>query len=179
MIYIVEYIEQVVQSMQDANGAPYFFKGHRSEVNQVLSTMDKDAVRKSKRYPCIILWMDIDEKPVSDFWQFTLNLTIAAPTDKQVIVGNAPIDTRLNNVIYPVLIPLYERFILAIEEAGLFFWESNLLQPPHTKTVRPYWGVPTAERNRSFLLDEKLDVIEIRNLILNMEDDCPPQIQFI
>jgi len=167
MEYIVQHIGEVIKTIQDENGVPYYFYGHRSKVNVVLSTMDKDKVRKKLRYPAIILWMDIDEKPVDMFWQYTLNISIVAPTLNQAFVGD-----RLAATFYPLLIPIYDKFIDALGNTGIFFWDGRLLLPPHTRTLRPYWGLPTPERNRAFYLDDKLDAIEIRNLVLNYEPIC-------
>ena len=148
---------------------PYYMYGHRLEIANRLKEKDQDATNKYKKYPLIALRMDFPEAMgVKGSFEVTLNIAILAYTDKKY---NA--EQRVANVVKPILIPLYDRFITCLRQSGIFtFTTSNMLYPQHTRIIRPFWGIDASERNEKYIFDDPLDAIEIVNLKLNKFIDC-------
>lgn len=167
MIYIVDSIGEVVQSMRLAGHLdPYYMYGHRVEINNRLTEMDQDKVFKYQKYPLIALRMDIPEVQTNGVWHFDLNVAIMTMTEKDL---NA--QERMTQVFKPILYPLYQNFIQKMQSCGLFFWPNQLENeyPPHTKIDRPFWGVTGAgnEGNVKNIFSDPLDAIELVNLKIN------------
>jgi len=148
----------------DGGKAPYYMYGHTIEVANRLLTKNK----KFQKYPLVILVMDTPEEKDNGIVKFNLNIGLVAHTKPDYIT-----DKRYEQVFKPILYPLYEKFMQAIKDSGLFFWEGDQSQPPHTKIDRPYWGTggqgnQTAQKkNEKYIFNDELDCIEIVNLRIN------------
>jgi hypothetical protein len=109
----------------------------------------------------IVLRLDIIENVRGIMVDYQLNLAILSHTDK-----NYTSEERMEKVFKPVLYPLYEKFLKALYNSGLFGWDRRTLEvPSHTKIDRPYWGTQSATGNNlRNTFSDPLDAIEILNL---------------
>lgn len=165
MNFIVDDIGTVVESMRTVTeGPPYYIYGHRQEIANRLLEMDNDKVYKFKKYPLIALRMDIPEEKNNGVINYRLNIAIMMFTQIDI---NA--EDRYNINFRTVLYPLYEQFLTALRNSGLFMWAVNQDFPPHTKFDRPYWGTPASEKNVRNIFNDPLDAIELIDLRISQE----------
>lgn len=150
-----------------SGGAPYYMFGHRLEISNRLTEMEKNTEKKNMKYPLIALRLDIPEERSGGIVQYTLNLLIVTLTNKTY---NA--EERLENTFKPILYPIYELFIEKLQESGLFVWQSPLQAPRHTTIDRYYYGKAGEEANIAHLFNDPLDAIEIVNLKLTKIINC-------
>ncbi len=187
MNYIVDDIGAVVTAMQSdatliaaltagipalnsngyAVGMPYYMYGHRREIANRLLEMDEDRVLKYKKYPLVALRLDIPEEHEDGIIKFRLNIAIVMRTDQ-----NWNAEERYPLVLKPVLYPLYESFLRNFKTAGLFMWEGDQSEPPHTKLDRPYWGIEEGEGNVANIFNDPLDAIELIDLRFSQNLRC-------
>lgn len=163
-------VDYIASKNTPANVAlmPYYLPGHRMEINKILLEKEKDKVYKYQKYPLIALRLDIPEEVDEyGFVNYNLNIVILTLTDK-----NYTFEQRKTNIFEPVLIPLYERFISELGNAGLFNWEGDKHRPPHTRILRPFWGTETREGNEKYIFSDPLDAIEIVGLELKSSKKC-------
>lgn len=163
---IGEHIGEVVASMRsEENGAPYYMYGHRAELNSRLMAMDKKVSEKNRKFPLIILILDVPEVQTNDIVHYDLHLAIMTYVKDRTGVTAEDI---LTNTIEAVLYPLYEDFITALVDSGKFVWSGDPTSPSHTKFDRPRWGTPTNEKNEAQYFDYAVDAVEVVNLQLNL-----------
>lgn len=175
--FIVDDIGKIVEAMKgpvfsDEFGPeftgkeiPFYRYGHRVEIARLLDEQNrKTGAQKVQKYPLIALRLDTSEQISGNIWHFNLNIAIVEWTDKNYVA-----DQRYENVFKPVLYPLYERFMEALKQSGLFFWENMGAYPPHTKIDRLYYGTSGSEGNQKRVFSDPLDAIEILDLKLNQE----------
>jgi len=143
---------------------PYYKYGHRKEIAKRLDEMNRSDEDKNKKYPLIALRLDTVEEISNGIWHFNLNIAIVNFTDR-----NYNSEQRYDQVYKPVLYPLYLRFIEALRQSGLFFWDAESPIPPHKKVDRLFWGTGTIEGNDKQIFSDPLDAIEILDLKLNQE----------
>ncbi len=148
-----------VRLLTNDNGKPYYMFGHRIEVKDRLNAMDKQSVAKYQKYPLIVLNMDIKELERDGTTQYLLNVIILDRTEKNYVAPE-----RMDNVVKPILYPLYEKFIESLNKVGIFYWEGNKARPDHDRIIRLYWGTAGEEGNAANLFSDPLDAIEIQNL---------------
>lgn len=144
---------------------PYYLFGKRKYVDGILLEMDQSKVRKYTKYPMIALRFEIDED-VIDARQFNLNIVIATLSKVEY-----RIEERYERNIDPILEPLYQSFMKALRDSGLFMWPltGNLNGwPPHTRTDQPYWGAGGLEDNEQNVFSDTIDAIEISELKINL-----------
>lgn len=165
MRYIQDDIATVVNRLRTVvGGSPYYMYGTRTYVSAKLSSKDKSIIARYQKYPLIALRFDPEEDVVA-VKQYSLNIIIAGLT-KPTYTN----DERYANVIKPILVPLYEGFLQAIRDSGLFMWDLNEGfngWPPHQKIDRPYWGADGLEDNEINVFNDPLDAIEIKDLRIN------------
>lgn len=165
MRYIVDDIKTVVDAMKAgsiATNPPFYQWGRRAEIAAILAAMDKQVDRKNQKYPVVALILDTDEK-VEALTQWDLTIVIAT-ISKTTLTSKERYDTTIR----PILVPLYEQFLQALKRSGLFSWTGSTQHyPPHVRTIRPYWGTPSAEKNDRLILEDPLDAIEITDLKIN------------
>lgn len=161
---IVDEFEKVVDEVRALSGGvvPYYLYGHRKEIANKLLAKDKNKMYTYQRYPVIALRMDFSEDKSDGLIKLNLNIGILMFTDM-----NYDAEKRYTNVIKPVLYPLYEKFLEALDSTGLFTWPGDLGVPQHTKIDRPYWGVEESEGNVRNIFNDPIDAIEILNLRIN------------
>ena len=165
---MLDYLD--AQGATDANIAlmPFYDYGHRREIAQRLTEKDSaDAPFKYQKYPLIALRLDTEEDHSDGVIRYNLNLAIIASTEVTYSAGQ-----RYEKVFKPVLYPIYEQFLKALGDSGLFWWDANRDEPPHTKVDRLFWGTAGAEGNESKIFNDNLDAIEILNLRINQSIKC-------
>lgn len=163
MNYIVDDIGLVVAKIRDSDAAdplaPYYMYGHVTEINQRLLLKDKDMVEKYRKYPLVVLNMDIAEESRNGMWHYNLNIAILNYTDRKL---NA--EQRMAQVFKPILYPIYDDLMVNLKKVGKFSWKPYTLYPPHTKIDRPFWGNKQGGGNVENILSDPIDAIEIVNL---------------
>lgn len=160
---VIDAIEAVVVAMRDGGEVPYFMYGRKVELANLLKEKDKSEEFTDKKYPLILLKLEIPENVVDGVIKTKLNLAIVDYTEKSYITSE-----RYTNVITPVLYPLYTKFMNTLGEIGLFTWPMPLdgdnEWPPHTKVDRPFYGTFDDNKNVKSIFDDPLDAIEIIDL---------------
>lgn len=142
---------------------PYYLYGHRLDLNNRLILKSKDLNRKSQKYPLIALRLPVEQiVALDDFEEVSLNIAILGFTDK-----NYKSEDRYENVIKPILYPLYERFLAALSQSSYI---SGLGTPPHRRIDRLFWGTPEKEGNVKYIFDDPLDAIELVDLKIKVQD---------
>lgn len=168
---IVNYL--AATGTDDAANMPYYMYGHRAEIVARLDRKNNGA--NYKKYPLVALRMDIAEEVAAQWVTYTLNIAILAYTKKEY---NA--EERMTNVIKPILVPLYRRFMTELRNSNLFHYDQGTVDryidengrevqvsvPPHTRLIRPFWGTDDGEKNVKNYFNDPLDAIEIVNLKL-------------
>lgn len=159
---VVKDFEKIVASMRLENSLiPYYEYGHRLEIANLLTEKEKSQY-KYNRYPLIALRLDIPEFIEESLVHVKLNIAILTMTKE-----NYNAKQRYDNVIIPILYPLYDRLMKAIKTSGVFFWSNNMSFPEHTVIDRPYWGKEYSEGNAANIFNDPIDAIEIIDLKLN------------
>lgn len=143
---------------------PYYLFGHRLDINNRLLQKNKDSVYKYQKYPLIALRLPIPETHNPDgLTNVSLNVAILALTDQ-----NYKSEERYENVIIPILEPLYDSLVKALRDTSYFSFNGGI--PEHDKIDRLYWGIEQTEENVSNIFTDPLDAIELINLSLNVID---------
>ena len=163
MTSIGEEIGEVIATLRDEeDGAPFYMYGHRRELAMRLTQKNKDVTDKNKKFPLIILILDVPENQTDDV--LTANLHLAFIT---YVKGEKNAEQRITQTIDPSLYPLYKSFMEALVDSGKFTWPGDPTNPTHIKYNRPRWGLPGNEGNEAKYFDEDVDAIEVVNLELN------------
>jgi hypothetical protein len=143
---------------------PFFMFGHRREISNRLLQKDRDEVYKFQKYPLFALRLPISETVTFDYLhEVELNLAILAFTQK-----NYRAQERYDNVIHPILMPLYFDFLEKIQNSGEIV---GLGRPEHTKVDRLFYGVSELEGNEKYIFNDPLDGIELIDLNLKIIDN--------
>lgn len=143
--------------------APYYLYGHRLDIANRLLEKDEDDVFKYQKYPLIALRLPITQQKGNENTQdVSLNVAIMEFTDQ-----NYPSEKRYENVIKPILAPIYEDLLSAIENSSYF---SLVGSPVHKRVDRLFWGIEQSEGNVKYIFNDPLDAIELIDLELNIVD---------
>ena len=144
---------------------PFYMYGHRREISNRLLMKNKDNVFKYQKYPLFALRLPIVEDVLQDVNDVSLNIAILAFTNK-----NYRAQDRYDNVINPILVPLYTEFLLKVQDS---FELMNLGLPDHQKVDRLFYGVSALEGNEAYNHADPLDGIELIDLELKLlNDNC-------
>lgn len=170
---IVDEIGEVVASMRNLSAAdaakfgvpaglesPYYFYGSPIDMNKQMIDRDQ-ASTKGKVYPAIALRLPATWEMSGGLMKFTLNVAILDQTELNYLTPK-----RFDEVIKPVIYPLYDLFLDRLKKHG-FTWEGNQKAPPHTGVDRPHHGVEETQGNKAYVFSKKLDAIELINLKVN------------
>ncbi len=174
MTVITDEIGEVVEAMRNLSAAdaakfgidaglesPYYFYGHPMDINSQMILRDKELTTMGKVYPAVCLRLPVSEEMKGGLVNYTLNVAILAVTKDTYDTPD-----RYEQVIKPVLIPLYELFLDRLKKHG-FVWSGDQKRPPHTKIDRPHHGVNETQGNKAYVFANKLDAIELINLKVN------------
>ena len=143
-----------------SKGQLYFMYGHRSEINRRLAVKSKGQKTKFEKFPLIALRADMESDEDGGLSNYKLNVAIFTATDR-----NLNAEERTTQIFKPVLLPLYESFLLNLRKSGLFVWKGHY-RPKHTKVERPFWGTPSEEGTVKQIFDDPVDCIELIGLEL-------------
>lgn len=143
--------------------APYYLYGHRLDINRRLLEKNKDSIFKYQKYPLIVLRLPLSQTVNNTMVNEIMgNMAIFGFTDK-----NYTSEQRYIEVIKPVLSPLYEKLLVALENSSYI---SGLGATTHKRVDRLFWGVETKEGNTEYLFTDPLDAIELIDLKLKVLD---------
>jgi hypothetical protein len=139
--------------------------GHKREISNRLLMKDKDKVYKFQKYPLIALRLPVVEGVVQgNIHNVSLNIAILEFTEK-----NYSSPERYENVITPILMPLYLAFIDALNKNGQILNNGTF---EHEKVDRLFYGVEELEGNTAYIFNDPLDGIELLNLDLKIINKC-------
>ena len=144
---------------------PFCMYGHSREISNRLLLKDKDSVYKYQKYPLIALRLPvIEDVGQGGIHNVSLNIAILEFTDK-----NYSSPERYENVITPILMPLYLEFIEALNKNGQILNNGTF---EHDKIDRLFYGIDELEGNTSYIFNDPLDGIELQNLELKIINKC-------
>lgn len=151
-VNVVQVIKDVVATIPNV----YFLHGEGVEVFNTLLTLGQ--VNK-ETFPLIYLKQDFKETTNSEggVTEVKLNLFIITPTETTLKAS-----TRYEQKFLPILYPIYESFINALNQSKSIQFENGKAWKSHDKWDRLFWGTEKIEGNTP------LDVIEIENLELKI-----------
>lgn len=139
--------------------------GSLSEIKETLKQWSADKEEKHNKYPCIFLVLDASEQKglVSGYrTKHRCTIGLVHHTEQQYTAQE-----RYDNIVVPVLYPLYQNFIDNLISCG-FFVAYDEKDIPHTKIDRMNMG-----KEKFVIIDgvafDHLDAIEMQNLELTAE----------
>ena len=139
---------------------PFYMFGHRREISNRLLMKDKDNVFKYQKYPLFALRLPIVQDVEGYIQDVSLNLAILDFTNE-----NYRAEDRYDNVITPILTPLYSSFLEKVEESSEIM---TIGIPIHQKVDRLFYGIDALEGNEAYIFNDPLDGIELIDLELKL-----------
>ena len=164
--YIYDQFSEIVDLAETISGITCFYQfGPPSEILDNLRSMTQDPKQVERKYPLIALFADYPErqgiKPGIES-DVSLHLIIATLTDKDYTS-----DQRIAINIKPILEPLYDALMSAIDQSG-YYHTRSVETIPRTKTVRFSWGRNGLYDRTGNVFEEMIDCSEIENLELSV-----------
>lgn len=159
------YIKQLQSKKQrvPCNEVFYLF-GTASEINTMLLEKNNDSTRKYRKYPLVMLNIPSPDELRAGLVNDSLNIAIVTETEKGIKT-----EDRMEQNFKKVLFPLYDLFVKAVQNVGIFVWEGERDSLPGQRIVVPYWGtkVDPSTPNPANKFSDPLDAIELVDLKLN------------
>lgn len=154
MTSIVDLIGDIVLGL---DSAPKWDHGHpQSIINRFKEATHVESL-KYDQFPAICLFQDIPEKHSisTEERTATLNIIIITSTDPNYSEAE-----RYDNSFDPILIPLYEELMEALECSG----EIQILTDDYDYIEHVNWGKSGIYGNVANIFNDFIDAIEISNL---------------
>ena len=142
------------------NGLGNYIYGHPLEIIQDLSEKARNKTLREERFPLIALFLDISEGKdrFSSHWDVdTLKVVLIQDTKPEYKAAK-----RTRETFEPVLLPLFDSVISAMENSALISWNGEF-----ERTLRYYWG-----RERQNAFNDFIDAIEIDFTGIKVNDLC-------
>lgn len=149
---VVKVIKDVVATI------PNVFFEHGEGI-EVFNTLLNNGKVNIETFPLIYLKQDFKEtsNPESGITSVSLNVFIITPTEITLKAKD-----RYDAKFLPILYPIYESFINALNESRAIQFENGKAWKSHDKWDRLFWGTEKIQGNMPY------DVIEIENLELKI-----------
>jgi hypothetical protein len=168
---IVKSVENVVNFMKDnvvnaSDIPPYFMFGTPLEIAGRLLEKDEDMNWKYKKYPLIALRLPVVERVKGTTSTFKLNIAIINESEVHWTA-----DERMSQNVRPILYPLYNQFLVALFESGIF-QNATPPRPEHTRVDRLYWGTQYAQGNEKNIFQDPIDAVELIDLLVVQNLTC-------
>lgn len=144
------------EKVENAAKMPFYLYGHPVEIANRLIEKSQDKGFKFEKYPLIAFRMDVPEPVRGGLSMYRCNIAFLAKTDR-----NYNSEERIEKVVKPILVPLYERFLKGLVSVNLFTWEGDSRRPDHDPIIRLYWGEIQKNGNAAHTFNDPLDAIEI------------------
>jgi hypothetical protein len=177
--YIVDVFKEIVANTalvyDRANGEkPFFMHGHILDVVNRLAEYENDNIFKWKKYPLIILIEDIERSHPNPLrFEATVSPRFIICTDT-VKEYHSP--DRWENIIKPILFPIYDLFVQKIAEStDIDQSDIEEVKQGSTDVARTYWGTQKEFGSDAHILNDHLDAIDITFNELNIskyQPDC-------
>jgi hypothetical protein len=170
--YIPDIIGATVQAAATKLGYPLYYQwGHYADVLRIMTAKDKSITQDGTKYPLVWLRTDFIENVMSYGGYASVNFQLFIIKDS---LANYTVDERRDNTFLPVLYPIYNELINQITKGVPYFGRPYLMQLQHQKIDHAYWGKQDNNGNGvANLFNDVCDVIEIKNLKLNIDFNCP------
>ena len=143
--------------------APYYMYDTTKKIRQRLQEKDKSPTEQYQKYPLIALveGYTYDRTNSEVYAEVSPTLVIVDYTDR-----NYDGEERYDNVITPILLPIYDDLLVAIFESLNFWFDTELTEPRHLMTIILHYGDDGNTNNK---YADHLDAIEIGNLELKIK----------
>lgn len=170
MNYLVDDIEAVVNRMKavlaESEKVVYYMYGNPLEINNRLLEKNDNPEEKDKKYPLIALRLPFEEDKQNGIITYTgVNIAFLEYTEHKYTAKE-----RYDNVIKPILAPLYELFFRELRNSGKFIVAKQM--PQHTVVHRLHYGTLENLVPVSNIFSDPLDAIEIIDLELKQNIKC-------
>lgn len=171
---VVDVIDDIVKETSLIYGSSiFFFHDHIQSISEALSNRELSREYAKQKYPCIMLLQDFSEDVFyNNSFDIKANLQL-------LIVANSydswDANIRLEKVYKPVLYPIYNSFIKALQNSTTI-QTIPLNSIKHQKIDRLRLSNSLNEVAKSqgikAIFNDYLDGIEIRNLNLIIKENC-------
>ena len=160
---ITDLIGNVVAACRDTGSdAPYYEYGHATEIVNTLMEKDQLDIWKLKKYPAIFLILKPEMEEDRDKYTSEVEVDIVIVTDTR---PEWKAKERDLNVFNPILIPLYDRFILELGRTqGIIFGTGK-----HKYVKHYFWGSTQTGAN---VANDYADAIEVKKLNFKTFPTC-------
>jgi hypothetical protein len=172
--YIVDVFDDIVAAVRAEydttnNLEPYYIYGHPREIANRLALKDQDSVDKFRKFPLIVLIVDVEESHGNDDTRidYTTSPTLLIVTNTQPTYTS---EERYDNTFKPTLYPIYELLVSKMNESPSLHTQStdDII---YTKIDRLFWGSATVNGNEGLIFNDFLDAIELNFSDLNIIKD--------
>lgn len=164
--YFVRVMEEIVESVSlewetespepDRNHV-YYIPGHPRDVARILIEKDESDTYKYQKYPLITLIQDFKERPGGDLYLYDLDFTLLILEETKQEWHSLD---RYENVFEPILYPIYELLLTAMEDS--FDLRTNGINSFRPEKIdRTYWGVEGVFGNDALIFNDYLDGIQL------------------
>lgn len=158
--------KKVIPLLNEGRDYPVnFVWGDSSYIREYLLSLKKSSSTAALRFPVIGLYSPFDESKRNGVTSVSVSLIIAVNT-----LAGYTNEQRMEVSFEKVLRPLYNDFIKALERSKAFDVPYNGFN--HTYVENFSFGKRGALDVDGKEIDEKIDVIEIKNLELTLKDYC-------
>jgi len=167
---VADYVRSAAM-YNDSSKNIVFMHGHPVEIIDNLKQMDESNCMNKSRYPAVVLFQDFMSKKKSvGVWTSNLHLIIC-----NVTTPTMKAHERYNTNFKPLLTPLYNEFISAIElHQGFVGYRLE-----HSSIDRLYWGQKGLKyydaSTTTNIFCDFVDAIEIEATLLFRPDKCKPK----
>lgn len=145
----------------------HYQHGHPLEIIETMNQFDKSDTFVYEKYPLVALFQDFEEDKatIGTAGEVRLNLIIARAT-----LADYKAAERYTQNFKPILYPIYQALLEEIggSFAGKYFSVKDTTQISHTKIDRLYWGRNGLYKNEKNVFNDKIDAIEIKDLVLSV-----------
>jgi hypothetical protein len=143
----VDIVGDVIATIQDGNGSPYYYYGHAAEMVNTLMEKDASDTWRLKKYPAIFLFHNFEETRDSQTVEAEITLAIVTETRPEWKAAD-----RYTNIFDPTLTPIYDNLIDAFRD-----YEGLEVEDSHKVKIYPYWG---SEQGKN-VANDYADAIEV------------------
>lgn len=168
-VYVVEQMAEIVARVNIALTAAsfgktvYYMYGHPKEINQRLQELSNSPTEKSKKFPLIILFTDIEiDKSIPGFFgSAALRMLVCTITEQ-----NYTAVQRTENTFKPVLHPIKNELINQISKYEKYTYEGEL---QYKETDMYFYGSQFNDKN---IFNDFIDAVQLRDIRVNIKTIC-------
>lgn len=146
--------------------APYYDYGHPQEIANILTSKTGHQTKKYQKYPLIVFYTDVRIKRGDAKFYGKLERQFIS------IIGQSAegysSKQRYDNVITPILYPLYVQLLSKIRTSRYFMGVNPRVN--HDLIERPFWGSTSKYGNIENMFNDPLDALEMANISILLRE---------